>query len=520
MRIIRNERGWAMPIALLLLVIVVLIAGVMVDYAITEMHHVVKTQNESRSHYLARSGAEAVAQWLIKDPSQITSRIASVKGKTSTNVKLDGVSMPVAITVNGTGSNVTVRATATIDGETSTVATRLFQIPELVAVGKTGDIYTYDAYALMWAHKKNSAGANWTSNDLNSVVAGISDNDNLFVTVGNAGTILVSATGEYWYSVNSNTSTKLNDVAFGVLTISGELQNRFVAVGNGGEILISSDGRTWNSVSSGTDKDLNGVICGDGKFVAVGEDGTALYSTNGTTWTAATWSTSSVPDSSINQKGIWHPEYYDYNDVGFANNRFVAVADKNLTEYGRGDSGHWYDWNWYWDTFTYSQNTPYLSYWATSGDGQNWSIISNRMYVKNGWTLVGFSIKYTYELYPQDLYCVAGNNNNFAVGGASGLNLQLTGQGNYEDASKLPARSEIPNPPPSFYGITYNMDKDQTWIVGNSKYVLHGANMDGDSDYDQDDRLSAMDIGAVELYDITATDIYSSSGLWKMQTTN
>ena len=83
----------------------------------------------------------------------------------------------------------------------------------------------------------------------------------LFVAVGEQGTILTSADGTTWTSVNSITHTydngttviyQLNDVTYG--------NGTFVVVSPNGLILTSTDvTSSWTKRTSGTTNDLNGV---------------------------------------------------------------------------------------------------------------------------------------------------------------------------------------------------------------------------------------------------------------------
>ena len=71
---------------------------------------------------------------------------------------------------------------------------------------------------------------------------------NLFVSVGDNGTILTSPDATTWTSRTSGTTEKLRGGAYGNST--------FMVVGNSGTILTSSDGTTWDNRTSGTTKNL------------------------------------------------------------------------------------------------------------------------------------------------------------------------------------------------------------------------------------------------------------------------
>ena len=128
-----------------------------------------------------------------------------------------------------------------------------------------------------------------------------------FVAVGTGGTILTSPDGIAWSQRSSGVSLWLVGVCFGqslasVVTVPGNgttytYQDLFVAVGDRGTILTSTDGIAWTPHNSGTTQRLNGVAfvstvngtisgaSGQG-FVVVGEGGTVCTSVDGLTWTA------------------------------------------------------------------------------------------------------------------------------------------------------------------------------------------------------------------------------------------
>jgi hypothetical protein len=137
-----------------------------------------------------------------------------------------------------------------------------------------------------------------TQAKLNSAVFG----KNLFVVVGDGGTILTSPDATAWTKQNSPSTVNLYGVAFG--------GDRFVAVGAGGAILGSPNAVAWSQVSSPTSRRLSAVAYGNGQFVAVGDGGTLLTSAGGSSWTSAA-----------------SPVTSDLFSVAYGNGRFVAVGN-------------------------------------------------------------------------------------------------------------------------------------------------------------------------------------------------
>jgi uncharacterized delta-60 repeat protein len=108
---------------------------------------------------------------------------------------------------------------------------------------------------------------------------GVAWGNNLFVAVGEAGTVLTSSDGSSWALRTSGTTAWLVGV--------GYANNQFVAVGDKGMLLTSTDGLAWTPRASGTTERLNAVAFGNGRWLAVGENRAAVTSPDGRTWTPA-----------------------------------------------------------------------------------------------------------------------------------------------------------------------------------------------------------------------------------------
>lgn len=105
--------------------------------------------------------------------------------------------------------------------------------------------------------------------------------EDLFVVVGDQGTILRSPDGTTWTTSTSGVTVALNAVAHGA--------DKFVAVGQAGKILYSSNGVDWSAASSPSSRDLLAVVWHATRFYAVGGDysvgAETLESLDGVTWT-------------------------------------------------------------------------------------------------------------------------------------------------------------------------------------------------------------------------------------------
>lgn len=150
-----------------------------------------------------------------------------------------------------------------------------------VAVGGAGSETSYIVAS-------QDLGASWTrstaptTTQLNSVVW--SDQNQLFVAVGNAGTILTSPDGVFWTQQVSHTTADLADV-----TKTGNL---IIATGTAGTILASSDATNWTVYPFPTTANVL-AVANAFNLTWVGTDltsfgGTSLYSSPDLqNWTAS-----------------------------------------------------------------------------------------------------------------------------------------------------------------------------------------------------------------------------------------
>jgi hypothetical protein len=132
----------------------------------------------------------------------------------------------------------------------------------------------------------------------NAVFLGVGGTSNMLITVGNAGSIIISpnvVTNEY--STNqSGIVSVTSGSAFGVLWYAlpplgtSDLQgvaassNLFVVTGGGGAIWTSPDATNWTRQASPTTKFLSSVTAWPGGWCASGDDGVMVASADGSKW--------------------------------------------------------------------------------------------------------------------------------------------------------------------------------------------------------------------------------------------
>ena len=149
-----------------------------------------------------------------------------------------------------------------------------------IVVGANGTIIT------------SANGTDWTARDSGSTrhLRAVTYGGAQYLAVGDAGTILASANAAAWVAAPALTSAGLRGVAHAALANTASdgtvsITNVYVAVGEGGTLLTSNDGAAWTVRAPLGSANLNAVIYG-GQFVAVGDGGAIFTSPDGITWTA------------------------------------------------------------------------------------------------------------------------------------------------------------------------------------------------------------------------------------------
>jgi hypothetical protein len=177
--------------------------------------------------------------------------------------------------------------------------------------GPLGAAYVNDRFVVVGYSgylNSSSDGITWGTSTYNGVnsrnLYGIAYGAGRNVIVASRGKIIVSADNlQSWTAAATPTTDRLEDVIFA--------NNLFVAVGENGTILTSNDGLNWTNQTRGVNYDLDGLGVANGLAIAVGKNGTILTSTDGTTW------------NYIQAPGI--PA--ELHSVAYGNGKWVAVGD-------------------------------------------------------------------------------------------------------------------------------------------------------------------------------------------------
>ncbi|RQD74637.1 MAG: hypothetical protein D5R97_07505 [Candidatus Syntrophonatronum acetioxidans] len=67
MKLLRDERGLALPLVLVVLIVVSLLGIALFNYSTSELTHSVREEKKARAHYIARAGAESLARHIMED---------------------------------------------------------------------------------------------------------------------------------------------------------------------------------------------------------------------------------------------------------------------------------------------------------------------------------------------------------------------------------------------------------------------------------------------------------------------
>ena len=109
---VRNEKGVALPLVLIVMIVTMLLGTALWQYSMTDITHVSKEEKKMQAYYLARSGAELIAD--LKGEGTYT-----ITENTPYNFTFDG--HVINVVVGNDNGNDIITSTVTIGGITETL---------------------------------------------------------------------------------------------------------------------------------------------------------------------------------------------------------------------------------------------------------------------------------------------------------------------------------------------------------------------------------------------------------------
>lgn len=118
MKLFLDEKGVALPLVLMILFILTLLGTTIFMFNMSETKQVALTEDKMKAHYVARSGAHAVAAYLIENPEKTMDLV----GVDTEAVKEFGEGkFAVDVNIHENPNEIYVRSTGTVNGSEQTV---------------------------------------------------------------------------------------------------------------------------------------------------------------------------------------------------------------------------------------------------------------------------------------------------------------------------------------------------------------------------------------------------------------
>jgi hypothetical protein len=147
----------------------------------------------------------------------------------------------------------------------------------------------------------------------------------LFVALGNAGSIVTSVDGTNWIRRSSGTWLSLYALAAS--------SNTVLAVGGRGATLLCSNNATWTYRNVGASTSMTSVVYAEGRFVATGNIGAApaiFQSSDGVEWTSQT-----QPGSYLGAIAFAEGQFVVVGGDGYGNSGFIRTSSNAVDWIGR-----------------------------------------------------------------------------------------------------------------------------------------------------------------------------------------
>lgn len=270
-----------------------------------------------------------------------------------------------ALSPNGTGV-INISGTNYPVNQSTSIATKTGEIYQLQitnqGIGTNGEMYgiafgnnVFIGVGNNGTISKSFDGVNWiTQNPFPSdFYVDVIFSNNIFVAIASAGGIIVSTDNGNTWVKTTTLNASLNKIVFG--------NGIFVISATGQNVFYSSDAQNWTSSPSGGS--TYGAAFGNGIFILYGSSGRYIYGTNGQTWQTA---------NSGSQFGMFAGT--------FSNNRFVFVGQSGNFSTTLTNGQTWTNdqtgTNSQLNDIIYGNNlfvSVYGGYYAVTSNGINWN---------------------------------------------------------------------------------------------------------------------------------------------------
>ncbi len=114
---LNNHKGSAMIVTLMVVMVITVLGFALWSYSTSEVRFTERDANKMRAHYLARSGAEIVASYIIRNSTgPIATSITPSSSYLSEPTALGDGSFVVSVSMNADGDELTIESTGTVNG--------------------------------------------------------------------------------------------------------------------------------------------------------------------------------------------------------------------------------------------------------------------------------------------------------------------------------------------------------------------------------------------------------------------
>lgn len=125
---LRKRKGGALALVLIVMMVLTILGGTVLRMAVAETNFSVRQENMNKAYYIARSGAQSIAEYMIRDPE---GKAGEFLGKTSaSNSQIGGGDFYVSVEEIPSSKDILVTSIGEYNGVKQTAKIRLKGTPE------------------------------------------------------------------------------------------------------------------------------------------------------------------------------------------------------------------------------------------------------------------------------------------------------------------------------------------------------------------------------------------------------